>query len=325
MRSERAQPDGGLYELLVALAYQRGGWTVEFTPEAPGVRRTPDLSVRRTHSRLAVECKRMAPSSYGRRERARAQELATPVHAWCRDRGRSLIVEAVFFAELETVPDDYLLTAVAGAAAGLVAHWRDDMALGRIREVNWTLARRVLAHDDVYFGSSRMIELLASEYSHSALHSMAAVWRPSRQRPAYASAVDQASVVSCWSRSAAARSRKAQHFRRQISDAEGQLPGDRPGVIHVGIEGAGDANAEAQRHLLNMLEARTFDVRASRLRWVYANIFIPEATTRRDETWAMNETMIPYKVGAHSTRWPLPGHMLLTPEAEGRDGVHWVP
>ena len=53
------------------------------------------------------------------------------------------------------------------------------------------------------------------------------------------------------------------------------------------------------------------------------NYFVPEATTRKDECWAITETMVPYKIGTHRTRWPLPGHMLVSPEGEGRQGVHW--
>jgi hypothetical protein len=75
MLRERRQPDGGIYELLVALAYRRGGWhRVEFVPETPGRGRTPDLNVFRKGSRWAVECKRLALSSMpsGRRHGALA-------------------------------------------------------------------------------------------------------------------------------------------------------------------------------------------------------------------------------------------------------------
>src|SRR3546814_6912392 len=46
-----------------------------------------------------------------------------------------------------------------------------------------TLFRSVLAKDDVYYASSRMIELLIGSYNHDFAHSMAGKWRPSRTRP----------------------------------------------------------------------------------------------------------------------------------------------
>src|SRR3546814_2464703 len=69
MNADRSQPDGGLFELLVALAYYRDGWETAFAPERPGVAKTHDLNVRKGRSRWAVECKRMDRSSYEARER----------------------------------------------------------------------------------------------------------------------------------------------------------------------------------------------------------------------------------------------------------------
>ena len=44
MLQERRQPEGSIFEMLVALAYRRGGWNrVEFVPETPGRGRTPDM------------------------------------------------------------------------------------------------------------------------------------------------------------------------------------------------------------------------------------------------------------------------------------------
>ncbi|SIO02263.1 hypothetical protein SAMN05443247_01456 [Bradyrhizobium erythrophlei] len=325
MLSERRQPDGCIYELLVALAYRRGGWDrVEFVPEMPGRGRTPDLHVFRPRSRWAVECKRLAPSLYAAREKLRGIEIAQRIHALCLEMSESIVVEVQYKVELADVPDDYLTAHVRSAIARRSSTpWEDGIAAGRVRPVDWPLARKVLAKDDVYFGGSRMVELLVGYYIHAADHSMAAKWRPAPSRPAYAEAVYQASVVSWRSLSDEAVRQKARHFRRTLANAEDQLPPDRPGVIHVGIETYAGVDVDFTRHLFNTLEARSFSAKKSRLRWVYANHFVPEATTRKDESWAITETMVPYKIGSHRTRWPLPGHMLVSPEGEGRPGVHW--
>ncbi|MGX9178686.1 hypothetical protein [Mesorhizobium sp. BHbdii] len=326
MLAERRQPDGGIFELLVALAYQRGGWErVEFVKETPGRGRTPDLHVFRPKSRWAVECKRLAPSPYAAREKLRGMKLADPIHAISLETGVSVVVEVNYKIELADVPEDYLLAHARGAIEKRVSRtWDDEFATGRIKPVSWSLARKVLAKDDVYFGASRMIELLVGYYIHEADHSMAAKWRPAPSRPSYAEAVYQASVVSWRSRSRAAIRQKARHFRSVLANAEGQLPSDRPGVIHIGVETYAGANVDLARHIFNTFEARSFEPSKSRLRWVYGNYFVPEATTRKDESWAITETMVPYKIGSHRTRWPLPGHMLVSPEGEGREGVHWA-
>ena len=88
---------------------------------------------------------------------------------------------------------------------------------------------------------------------------------------------------------------------------------------------AADTGVAATRHIRKWLEARFFRTSASRLRWVYVSYFVPETTTAPDEGWAITETTDPYKVGSHNTKWPLPGHMLVSPEADSRSGVYWDP
>lgn len=326
MNADRSQPDGGLFELLVALAYARDGWDTMFVPERPGIAKTHDLSVRKGRSKWAVECKRMDRSSYEARERARGEELARAVHRLALAAGRSIYMQIAFDAELEVIPGDYLAGHAAAYLDGTGAnHWRDANGIGTIREIDWSLAHDVLAKDDVYYGSSRMIELLISRYDHDFAHSMAAKWRPSRTRPFWASAVYQASVVGWRNRSNEAIRKKAKHFRATVAKAAAQLPKDRPGVVHVGVETWSGTTTDGVRHLLNKLEMMDFDPGDTRLRWVYGEYFAPEVTTRSDESWAIEETSAPYKVGSHRTGEPLPYHMLLTPEAKINHGVHWDP
>lgn len=325
MLAEKKQPDAGLFELLVALAYRRGEWPrVEFVPETPGLGRTPDIHIFRPGCRWAVECKRLMPSPYAANEKLRGEQLAGPIHSLSIECGVSCVVEVVYKRELAQVPDDYLIEHVRGALRlESRTQWDDEIARGRVRPVNWHLARHVLDQDDVYFGGSRMIELLAGSYSHEADHSLSAIWTPAPARPSYAEDVDHASVVSWRSGSLSAMTKKARHFRKTLGGAENQLPTDRPSVIHIGLESYAGAQVDHFRHVQNMLEARDFKVRNSRLRWVYGNYFAPEATTHENEAWALTETMAPYKIGSHRTAWPLPNHLLMSPEQEARPGVHW--
>ena len=326
MNADRSQPDGGLLELLVALAYARDGWDTMFVPERPGIAKTHDLNVRKGRSKWAVECKRMDRSSYEARERARGDELARAVHRLALAAGRSIYIQIAFDAELEAIPDNYLTGHAAAYLDDTGAHqWRDENGIGMIREIDWSLAHDVLAKDDVYYGSTRMIELLIGRYDHDFAHSMAGKWRPSLTRPFWASAVYQASVVGWRNRSNDAIRKKAKHFRATVAKAAAQLPMDRPGVVHVGVETWSGTTTDRVRHFLNKLEMMDFNPGDTRLRWVYGEYFAPEVTTRSDESWAIEETSASYKVGSHRTREPLPYHMLLTPEAKINHGVHWDP
>jgi len=325
MKAERKQPNGALFELLVANAYKFSGWKhVAFVPEERGIAKTPDLTVSKPRSRWAVECKYMSVSDYAKREVSTAKTLFKSAHDFSLEHYRSIVVQIVFREELSAVPDNYLSDKVAVFFSDPSSNvWSDEISIGRVRDIDWTLCHKIMASDFVYYGHSRMIELLVGRYHHQFDHDMAAKWRPAPNRPGYADTVYQASVVSWQSRSEEAMSRKGRHFKSVIAKAESQLPHDCPGVIHVGMESRNGKAVDARRHLQNMLEASDFQTEGSRLRWVYGNIFAPELTTHQNETWAINETMIPYKIGKHSTNHPLPGHLLLTPDEEGRPGVYW--
>lgn len=325
MCSEKAQPDSGIYELLVALAYRRHGWsTVKFVPEQRGISRTPDLHVSKRGTRWAVECKRLRPSSYADEEAAYGRQLARPVHQLCESQNKSIVVEIRYQVELDQLPEHFLIEAIADNLRQSESfEFHSDEASIRVRPVTWGLFNQVSARDYVYYGSSRMIELLSGRYEHHAQHSMSARWVRSSAMPMYADSVSQASVVSWVSCSDEAIAAKARHFRRVVGRAESQLPNDRPGVLHIGLECSEDTGVELHRHLSNHFEVTDFTPRKSRLRWVYGNLFLPELTTRHDESCALEETMIPYRVGSHRTTWPLPGHLLVAPDDTARPGVHW--
>ena len=322
---DKAQPDGTLFEILVALAYRRHRWAVQFEPERPGQARTHDLTVKQRGKHWAVECKRMSRSNYALNEKQKADTLAKALHLYALAKNQSIVMEITFNVELKDIPLDYLEAIAARFIAGHepILDWEDEISSGFIHNIDWSLARNILATDDVYYGSSRFIELLLYGYDHDWEYSIEAEWLPSAKLPFYAASVSQASVVKWRSESAIALKRKAKHIKSIIANANDQLPPGVPGIIHVGIEASNGRFAEALRHRKNRIELANFDTRASGLRWVYGNYFEPEVTTHENEAWAMTETMVPYRIGRHRWKEPLPGHTLITPEDQTREGVHW--
>ena len=324
MTDNLSHPDGGFYELLVALAYRRHGWSVDFIPEIRGGPKTPDLRVRKGNRRFVVECKRPVRSALALQEKARIDFLARPVHEQALESGRSIILECDLRVPAASLPDDYFLGHTAGFIANPNASgWSDAMASGRVREVDWRLARNVLSDDFVYYGASRMIELIAGGFDHEADHSFRAHWRPHPELRFWADAVYQASLVSVRHRSPASVSAKARDFSRYLREADAQLGQEAPGVLHVGIETWAGDRSDAERHIRNIWESRMFEPRRSRLRLAYANYFAPVLTTRPDESAALNETTGWYRIGNHKVERPLREHLLLAPETGMRAGQHW--
>jgi len=221
MSEGRKQPDDGLFELLVAAAYKRRGWAgVTFVPELPGIAKTQDLLVSKPRTQWAVECKRVNRSGYEAAEKSSGEALAAPLHQLCRTANRSIVVEVIFHEELTRIDPEYLVDRAAMYLRNRRKNtWSDKVSQGHIRDIDWRLMRTVLAVDDIFFGSSRMVELLVGEYVPFADHSVAADWTPAEARPLHASAMKQASVVSWVSRSPAAAKRKARHFRAIVGQA----------------------------------------------------------------------------------------------------------
>lgn len=321
---DRRQPEPGLYELLVALAWRRHGWNVAFVPED---RRhpTPDLRVEKPRRRWSIECKRLMPAQYTVLERARGMALAEPVHCFCRAEARSTVVHVIYNVELTLVPDNYLVERLQTAIRlnQPMFEWKDEVAQGRVFGPAWPLLRKVMAHDDVFYGSSRMIELFTGAYEYQADHSFSGDWRPSETHLFHAHTIYRGSVVSWMSNAFDAKRQKARHFKQVIAHAERQLDEDRPGVVHVGVESFGGHMTDAFRHFRNLIEAAEYQPQNRRLRWVYGNYFAPEVSTDPDETWGFDESVSPYRIGRHHTAWPLPNHLLVSPEEGMREGVHW--
>jgi len=325
LKKGRATPDAGLYEILVAGAYKIRNWpSVTFIPEQPGGSKTPDLVVTGNRRRWAVECKRINQSGYDKEELACAEALAKPVHDLARRLGRRLVLDVQYHREVKQYPPDTLVEYVKR----YIDDPRESLILEKgnliahIRDADWRMLDQVMAHDDLFYGSSRMVELIKGEYDLSCDHSFSAEWTPSEHMPLHASRVHHASIVSWQSASVEAATAKAKHFRTTVARAAQQLPLDFPGAVHVGYEAIGGSSVDGLRHLLNDMEMRSFKADGTRLRYVYANYLRPELSNDRMEAWAVSETTAVYPIGKHRTPEPLPNHTVLE-DGDGVPGSHW--
>lgn len=324
MTQNLSRADDGFYELMVAGAYARRGWSsVAFVDEAPGVERRQDLIVSRDNDRWAVECKRAGRSGYAADEREAGERMAARAHELAFSRGRSIVVFVRFKEELHKLAEDYLETKVtAFLRRSMPYEWKDKEGEGIVFPVDWTDLHSVMRYDDIFFGSSRMVELLIGHYEPSVDFTMAGDWTPADGRPLHATWVNQVSLVAWRSSSEEAARRKATHFRSIVGRASAQLPGDIPGVVHVGYEAVGGNSVDQWRHELNRREMASFDPAETGLRLVYGNYFMNELVTARNESAAVSETLAWYPVVTGVGAGPLPGHMLFMDE-DGSPGSHW--
>jgi len=324
--SERAQPNGGLFELLVAAAYRRAGADVAFVPEQPGAR-THDLDVTLGGRTWAVECKRLETGEYGERERQLVRELWAPcVEGLIREgsagEGKSAICTVNFKVRVEDVPKDYLVKVVRGWVASGQPNllWEDDVAWGSVGEPDLGPLQAALVDDDVLTAGTRMQELLCGRHARNQNFNQV-LRAEAGDNPRYTTECDLAIVLRWETTAEASIDAKARDVFRKMVEAARQLPDDRPGIVHVGFEAVEGDGVERRRHAKIIANATDFDPQGKPLEWLYCHYFVPESPPLHmfefDETvqWCGIRPTVPR---------PVENLFLVVGDNEGfRDGPHW--
>ena len=318
----KAQPNGPLFELLVAAAYARAGAKVRFVPEVPGGPRTHDLDAEINGRIYAIECKRMETSEYGEKERTLARKLWHDSAKLLVDLERSALASVEFSSPLDAVAEDYVtLKTLAWINSGQpVLEWEDEHGRGKIGDLDLAPAREVLRDNLVLANGTRLQELLTGRYIRH--QSVVSIYRmkPS-DNPRYIEDCDFAALFEWTPKSDASISGRARDVLRKVADGTGQLPKDRPGIVHVGFE-AVEGNYVEELRLARIEESlKNFDPKGVPLEYAYVHFLAPESPP--DEAWAFDETRTLRPIRATSSPPLTEGFLVLTPNASTRDGPHW--
>jgi hypothetical protein len=320
---ESAQPNGGLFELLIAAAYARAGWRVAFKSVQPGISRTYDLDIEKDGKCYAVECKRMEDSEYVEQERLCMRRLwKVPCLLLANKEERSAYLDVRIKIEVKDVPAEYLLNKVLGfIESGMPSLlWDDAIASGVVGDLDLSAIQESLKTGYLLYPGPVFNKLLTGSYRR--YDSMIAALRIKHAIcPHFVDQLDLA-IAARWSCvSEVAIDKKARDIQGKLVEANAQLPIDIPGIIHIGFEALSGDDIEQRRYEKIMGRARSFDPRSSRLEFIYCHYFAPEATP--EETWAIDETV--QWIGIRKSDQPLKNGTVILPEDEGlrRKGVHW--
>jgi hypothetical protein len=320
--AEKRQPNGGLFELLVASAYRRAGAEVEFLEERPGQGKTHDMNIRLKGRSWAVECKRMETGEYGERERARMRELWGPSEAWLSHHKRSVFCDAHFEVEIHAVPAVYLTNKVKQWLASFPPSllWNDEIGRGVVGDLDLQPLRTVLDTDYVLGTSTRTLELLAGRYVRTANY-ISLLGAKLTVNPRYIEDCDLAILLRWESASPASIDRKARDILSKLSEATDQLPDGTPGIVHIGFEAVEGDHVEKARYKKILETARRFDPGAKKLEYVYCHYLVPESPP--DHVWAYNETTQWCTIRPRGPRPVEDLFLVLPPAAERRPGAYW--
>jgi hypothetical protein len=319
--SDKGQPNGPFFEMLVAAAYAREGAKVAFREEAPGQAKSHDLDVELRGKKWAIECKRMEGGEYHEKERERMRELWKEPSLLLLQQGCDAILDVKFKVELKDVADNYLLQKTEKfLRRSLIFHsWVDRIAEGSISNLSLLPLRQALREQGhLLHPSSKFNELLTGRYERSD-NMLAMMSVNPTSNPHFVSGVSFAAVCRWISASEEAIDRKARDIMKRLSEANAQLPVNTSGVVHIGFEALGEDVIEQRRFEKIIETARKFDRGNSGLQVIYCHYFAPDPAP--DEVWAIDETIQWIAVSAGDR--PLKIGMVLPSDTGGRTGVHW--
>jgi hypothetical protein len=322
--AERAQPNGPFFELLVAAAYGRAGGTVEFVPEQRGGPRTHDMDVRLHGRDYAIECKRMEVSEFGERERTRVRALWGPSAAHLASIMCSTLAQVEFRVPVADLPDNYLThrTKAWQLSSYEDFEWEDEHGRGRIERLDLGPLQKELENSMILNGSTRLAELLTGRYKrHQSMISSLRI--QFADNPRYIAECDYATILEWTPLAPASISGRARDVLRKVADGLGQLPLDRPGVIHVGFEAVEGDNVEALRYERIGASMADFDPGERPLEYVYTHFLAPESPP--DQGWAFDETTDWRAIRPTAPPPLFQSFLVLDAEAEQRLGGHWKP
>ncbi|MGO7347826.1 transposase [Rhizobium ruizarguesonis] len=318
---ERAQPNAGLFEFLVAAAYVQAGYMVNFHPEKPGRGKSHDIDVARGSESYAIECKRMESGQYHENERARMRTLWRPTSRALVQTGGSFCFDLTFKTEIDSVPQDYFPRIakrfIAADAENEIIH--DEFSFGSLRRLDLKPLQAALSESYWMHPGPKYNNLLLGSYRRyeNLLLAHKVRFAPN---PHFIDEIDQAVALRWRSASDTAVDKQARDVIGKLVEANKQLPTDRVGIVHIGFEALGGDAVEQRRYEKIKASISGFDTMDKPLAFVFCHYLSPEASL--DEAWAIDETTHYHK----KLPGPLPlEHLsLLTPLSVPFDtGVHW--
>ncbi len=324
------EPDGLLFEILVALAYAEAGWAVEMLDSGP-TGKSPDLRIEMSGRAFFVECKRMA-----RRTDYSEQEQNACLRQWdaagdiLLKNGQWLWFKVTYHQEVSALPVDFLASKIA-AASPIGAHetivYDGAEATIHARPIDVNAVKRHLRDYQVKDLSPALRSLLGGDWAP--LNSSASMVMRARggtmkgaKVPKFARFVDDIDWACGMTRafdSAASIDKKARDVTKLLALASQQVPEDAPSIIHIAIETLEGVDVERRRTSKVMRAIPAFfshkPIAAVRLHFLQAN-------STADMLWQFDETVQKFQTGrADLARIP---HSVIVPNStEMMKGSHW--
>ncbi|MFM0300226.1 hypothetical protein PQQ99_08875 [Paraburkholderia sediminicola] len=325
------EPDGHIFEILVALSYAEKGWVVQFIPESPPAK-TADMMVTLEGVTLHVECKRMSQrSAYVQEEENLWHQQWTSAESMIRANRQWLWVDVVVHVEMKSLTPDWFASKLAVLLPydGIDASMNDEAGRIRVRTIDRRPLDKDLHWSYVKASGSKLRHLLAGDWMpENAITSLAidGSMRHSGDRPDFFSTYVDTVQWACGAtfRCDAEESieRKARDVKSTLSRAKAQLPDEFPSIVHIALETLEGPEVEERRmkKLIPSIEQMTF---AKRLEGVVIHSFQP--VDSMEQVMVIDETSSEFWRDGNR-RVHVPFTAILPADATAsRPGSHWQP
>ena len=325
----KAEPDGLIFEILVALSYAGKGWAVELIEE--GATKTPDMVARKNGKELYIECKRLV-----RRTEYAEQERTEFFRMW--DAAKDALIanrqwvwmKGIFHSEASSLPTDFLANIYKSKfpiGEGEILIHDDTDATIYARLIDIPSVHRHMSKYRVKLGSPSFSSLLGGN------------WAPENSAVTIVNAIKVGHVVDCevpalgayvnevgWAcgftryfDSDVSVHKKARDILTHLARAVEQLPKDKPSVIHIAAETFEGKDVERRRteKVMNSVKAFTTDrpLLGIRFHRFQANQCV-------DKLYEFDETVEKFQVDGVNLE-DIPDNVVTPNDAVLRDGPHW--
>lgn len=326
VRMQENHPDGGIFELLVSLAYKKNGWeNVILIPEKHS-KPTPDIYIADKKTEWFIECKKMAKSSlYSTRERIKWLRLYQPLGSYLKNNTLSLILKIIFHVKLDSLDDEFLLDTVVPKLKFICQPCTlidNEILTVNIDYVDYTKINNHVKKFDIKCPSSSLNELIFGTLEPGIGCTSMVLGQPSTYHPSYLNDITFAAGALWDCDAEEVIQAKARDIRRHLAEAIRQLPSNKPGIVHIGLESYDGFSVERERYTRIMKTALKFDAKGKDLHWIYCHIFDPRVPP--DENWDFGETVY-YFNKPDAKAEPLKRRSVALPDdVKEENGASWL-
>lgn len=329
------QPDSTLYELVVASAYFKNGWIVEFVDErAP--EKNADLIARKNNQEVYVECKRFAKTTgYSESERQKWLLMWRPLSDILQSTHRSTHVEVIFKKPLDSLPINYLARLfVENYTPETVANEKDfetEDIIFTARHIDMQAVNRHFEDYHVRDASPQLISLLAGNYdpfgnyTYSIAPTAVSALGPDDGLHACNVFVDgiRLAFSAKWACIAPESiDAKAKDVTKTLSKAVRQLPASGISCIHIGYETLDGPIVEFARHNKITEIVNNFNFGDKNIHSIFFNAFQP---LTKIDGFECAETTAYYSINGQDSHEILNDMLLLgSSEISHANTTHWA-